>query len=88
MASDPTWNLPKHACMTHQNLIFMHSFHSMPRVWIQQVSLKACNRWASMCHIMMIVARIDEPSTPMDLGHWDSARGGPLLRVHGEAILF
>ena len=75
----PTWNMPKNTCMTHQNPILMHSFHSIPRVGIQQVSLKACRRWDSSCHRMMVMARIDEPSTLLDSGHRDSARGGHLL---------
>ena len=44
VASIPTWNMPKHACMTYQKLILIHGFHSMPRVGIQQVSLKAWRR--------------------------------------------
>ena len=79
VVSVPTWNLPKHACMSHHNPILMHGFHSMPRVGIQQVSLKACRRWDSACHRMMTMDPINEPSTPLDSGHWDSARGGPLL---------
>ena len=49
------------------------------RVGIQQVFLKACRRWASMCHRMMTVAQIDEPSNPLDFGLYDSDNGGPLL---------
>ena len=74
MARVPTWNLPKHAFLTHRNPILMHSFHSMPRVAIQQVSLKACRRWDSMCHRIIIIAQIDEPLYPLDLEHRDSAR--------------
>ena len=40
-----------------------------------------------MCDRMMVVARIDEPSTPLDSRHRDSARGGPLLQVHGQGII-
>ena len=83
VASIPTWNLPKHICMTHQNTFLMHGFHSMPRLGIQQVSLKACRRWDSTCHRMMTVAQIDEPSAPLDSRNRDSARGGPILRVNG-----
>ena len=69
VASVPTWTLPKHACMTHQNLFLMHGFHSMPRLGIQQVSQKPCRRWDSMCHKIMAVAQIDESLNPFDLGH-------------------
>ena len=72
--------------MAHQNPILMHGFHSMPLVGIQHVSLKAYRRWDSMCHIMMTIDRIDEPLTPLNLGHHDSAKGGPLLWVHGQRI--
>ena len=41
-----------------------------------------------MCDKMMVIANIDEPSTPLDLGHLDSARGGPQLWVHGQGIIF
>ena len=88
VASVPTWTLPKHACMTHRNLVLMHSFHSMPRLGIQQVSLKACRRWDSTCDRMMFVARIDELSNLLDLRHRDSVMGGPLLWVHGQGIIF
>ena len=74
MASIPTWNITKHTCMAHRNPILMHGFHSIPRVGIQHVSLKAYRRWDSTCHRMMIVARINEPSDLLDLGHRDSAR--------------
>ena len=74
VVSVPTWNMPKHACMTHQNLVLMHGFHSMSRLGIQEVSLKACGRWDSMCHRMMTVAWIDELMDPLVLGHRDSAR--------------
>ena len=74
VASVTTWNLPKHACMTHRKPFLMHSFHSMPRLGIQQVSLKACRRWDSMFHRLMTVARIDEPSAPLDSVHRNSAR--------------
>ena len=30
VASVPTWKFPKHTCMTHQNPILMHDFHSIP----------------------------------------------------------
>ena len=66
----------------------MHIFHSMPRLGIQQVSLKAYRRWDSTCHIMMIIARIDEPLALLDLGHWDSATIGPLIWFHGQVIIF
>ena len=46
----------------------------MPWVGIQQVSLKACRRWELMFHRLMTIARIDEPSAPLDLVHHDSAR--------------
>ena len=88
VASIPTWNQHKHACMTHRNPFLMHGFHSMPRVGIQQVSLKARRRWDSRCRRMMIIARIDEPSTPLDLGDRDRARGGPLPWVHVQGIIF
>ena len=74
MASVPTWKIPKNVFMTHQKPVLMHGFHSMPRVAIQQVSLKACRRWDSMCHRIMTVARIDEPSAPLDSKYQDSAR--------------
>ena len=74
VVSVPTWNLPNHACMTHQNSVLMHSFHSMHQVGIQQVSLKAYRRWDSTCHRIMNVAQIDKPLAPLDSGHWDSAR--------------
>ena len=56
------------------NLIFffIYGFHSMPQVGIQQVSLKACRRWDSTCHRMMIVSQIDELLDPLDSGHRDS----------------
>ena len=66
----------------------MHGFHSMPRLVIQQVSLKAYRRWDSTCHSMMTVARIDKTSAPLDLEHWDIARGGPLIWLHGQEIIF
>ena len=75
VASVPTCNMPKHACMTYQKPILMHDFHSMPQVGIQQVFLKAYRRWASACHRMMVMDRIDKPYNPLDSGHWDSARG-------------
>ena len=87
VASIPTWNMPKNSCMTHHNPFLMHHFHSMPRVGIQHVSLKDCRRWDSTCNKMMAVARIDKELTPLDLGHQDSARGGPLLWVHGQGII-
>ena len=82
--SVPTWNLPKHTFMTHQNLILIHGFHSMPWVGIQQVSVKAYRRWDSMCDRMMVVARIDELSALLDSRHQDSAREGPLIWFHGQ----
>ena len=88
VARVPTWNMPKHACMTYQNIVLLHSFYSMPRVGIQQVSLKACRRWDSMCDKIMVIARIENPLTPLDSEHRDSARGGPLLWVHGQGIIF
>ena len=60
--------------MTHCNPILMHGWNSMSRVRIQQVSLKACRRWDSMCHRMMTVARIDKPSDLLDSRHRDSSR--------------
>ena len=78
-----TWNLPKCTCMTHQNPILMHGFHSMPRVGIEQVSVKAGRRWDSMYDRMMVVTRIDEPSNLLNSWHQDSVSGGPLLQVHG-----
>ena len=83
MASVPTWNLPKYTYTTHQKPFLIHGFHSVPRLGIQQVSLKACRRWDSMCDIMMVVARIDEPSALLDSGHRDSAMGGPLIWLQG-----
>ena len=74
VASIPTWNLPKHTCTTHWNPFLMHGFHSMPRLGIQWVSLKACGRWDSMFHRLMTIARIDELSAPLDSVHRDSAR--------------
>ena len=79
MARVPTWDLPKHGRMTHRNPILMHSFHSMPRLGIQQVSLKAYRRWDSTCDRMMVIDRINELSTPLDLGRQDSATGAPLI---------
>ena len=87
VARVPTWNLPKHAFLTHRNPILMHSFHSMPRVGIQQVSLKPCMRWDSMYDRMMDLSRIDEPSAPFDSGHRDSSMGVPLLWFHGQGII-
>ena len=66
--------MPKHTCTTHRKPFFMHGFHSMPWVGIQQVSLKACKRWDSMFHRIMIIAQIDKPLAPLDSGHWDSSR--------------
>ena len=74
VASVPTWNLPKHAWTTHRNPFLMHSFLCMPRLWIQQVSLKAYRRWDSTCDRMMVISRIDEPSALLDSRHQDSAR--------------
>ena len=37
---------------------------------------------------MMVVTHIDEPSTPFDSRHQDSAKGGPLLWVYGQGIFF
>ena len=79
VASVPTWNIPKHACMTYQNPILLHSFHSVPQVGIQHVSLKDCRRRDSVCDKMMVVAQIDNPLNPLDSRHRDSAIGGPLL---------
>ena len=73
VASVPTWNLPKHACMTYWNPFLRHGFHSMPRLGIQQVSLKACRRWDSMFHRLMTISWIDEPSAPLDSVHQNSA---------------
>ena len=80
--------MPKHTWMTYWNLVMMHRFHSMPQVGIQQVSLKAYKRLDSTCHKMMVIARIDELLTLLYLEHWDSTRGGPLLWVHGQGIIF
>ena len=77
VASVSTWNLPKHAYATHRKPFLMHGFHSMPRVGIQQVSLKACRRWDSTCHRMMIISWIDELLGPLDSGHM-----GPWTRDH------
>ena len=74
VASIPTWKIPKHSCMNHHNIFLMHSFHSMARVGIQQVLVKAYRRWDSTLHKIMTIAWIDEPLDPLDLGHWDSAR--------------
>ena len=30
-----------------------------------------------MFHRMMVMDKIDEMSTPLDLGHWDSAKASP-----------
>ena len=35
-----------------------------------------------MCDRMMVIAWINKMLDPLDLGHWDSAMGGPLLWVH------
>ena len=83
-----TWNVPKHACTTHQNPFFMHSWNSMPLVGIQHVSLKAYRRWDSMCHILMTMTQIDEPLNPLDSRHRDSTRGGCIISVNGQGILF
>ena len=83
-----TWNLPKHYWMTHHNPFFMDGLNSMPKVGIQEVSLKACKRQDSMCHRIMVMAQVEKMSTPLDLGHWDSAKGGPILWVHEQGILF
>ena len=88
VASVPTWNIPKHTCMTCRNPILLHGFHSMRRLGIQHVSLKACRRLDSMCHKMMVIAQIEKSSIPLDLGHWDSARSDPLLWSHGQGIIF
>ena len=74
VASVPTWNLPKHACMTHQKPILVHVFHYMPLVGIQWVSLKACRRWDSTFHRLMTIAPINELSAPLDSVHCNSAR--------------
>ena len=73
----------RNTCMTHQNPFLMHSFHSMPRVAIQQVSLKARRRRDSTRDRMMVVSRIDEPLALLDSRHRDSAMGGPLIWFHG-----
>ena len=70
----PTCNLPKHACMNHHKSFLMHGFHSMPRLGIQQVSLKSCRRWDSTCDGVMVFSLIDELFNSVDLGHWDSAK--------------
>ena len=88
VSSVPTWNLPQNTCTTHRKPILMHDFHSMPWVGIQEVSLKACRSWNSKCDKMIFVARIKESSTPLDSGHWDSARRVPLLWVHVQGIIF
>ena len=54
-----TWYMPKNDCMTYQNPILMHNFHSIPWVGIQQMSLKACRMWESVCHRMMCVPQIE-----------------------------
>ena len=87
MGSFPTWNILKHTCMTPEKLV-MHGWNSMPHVGIQLVSLKAYRRWASMCHRMMTVSQIDEPLDLLDSRHKYSAKGGPLLCLHGQGILF
>ena len=56
VASISTWNLPKNSCMTHWNPFLMHDFHSMPRLGIQRVSLKAYGRWDSMFYRLMTIA--------------------------------
>ena len=88
VASVPTWNMPKISCTTYQKPILMDIFHSMPRVGIQQVSLKACRRWDSTFHRMMTVTQIDGILDLLDSRHQDSARGGPLLWVHGQWVIF
>ena len=74
VARNTTYKIPKNSYMSHLNPVLMHSFHSMPQVGIQQVSLKVCRRWDSMCHRIMTIARIEKPSAPLDFGHRDSAR--------------
>ena len=69
VARIPTWIMPKHVFMTHRKPFLMHDFHSMPRVVIQQVSLKSYGGCNSTCDRMMVVSRIDELSAPLDLGH-------------------
>ena len=59
VASTPTWNMTKHAFLTH-NLILKHGFHSMLRLGIQQVTVKAYRWWDSIYDRMMVVAHIDE----------------------------
>ena len=88
VASAPIWNMPKHACMTYRMVVLMHGFHSMLQVGIQQVSLKTYRRWDSTCDKMMFVSWTDKPSTPLDSGHQDSVRGGPLLWFDGQGIIF
>ena len=52
------WNLPKISCMTHRNPFLMHGWNFMPRVGIQEVSLKVCRSWDSTCIRMMSMAHI------------------------------
>ena len=66
----------------------MHGFHSMPQLGIQRVSLKAYRRWDSTYDKMMSIALIDKPLTPFDVGHRDSATGGPIIWLHGQGIIF
>ena len=42
--SVPTQNMPRQTCITHRNPVLMHDWNYMPRVGIQQVSLKAYRR--------------------------------------------
>ena len=88
VARIPTWNMSKQNCMTYRNPVLMHGFHCMPRLGIQHVSLKACRRWHSTRHKIMTIARIDEPSAPLDSRHRDSATRGLVIWVHGQGIMF
>ena len=70
---------PRNTCLNTlarptRSPFFMHDFHSMPRVGIQQVPLKSYRRWDSTCDRMMAIGRIDEPLAPLDSQHRDSAR--------------
>ena len=40
-----------------------------------------------MCHRMITVAHINEPSATLDSGHQDSAMRGPLIWFHGQGII-
>ena len=46
------------------------------------MSVKAYRRWDSTCHRIMTVSWINEPSIPLDSGHWDSS----MLSLYSSSI--